>query len=154
MAERSACSRRVHVRSGRSSPSADVPLDSPPMDVPTPDAVRAALAPFDEPRQKIVAGLVAVMMRNAPQVRDREWIARQLTEVTLLAGEFEADTPQDGVGAVREFLRANGDDLLNASYLLFRRVGADLAPRAAEGFDLEDAMRQALGYFPDARDLA
>lgn len=118
------------------------------MQPPEPEAVRAALAPLDARHQKIVAGLIAVMMKNAGRVKDREWISQQLTEMTLLAGEFDADTPHDGVATVQEFLQENADGLLNASYLLFQRVGADLAPRAAEGFAFEDALRTALDYFP------
>lgn len=118
------------------------------MDAPTPDDVRRALADFDTPRQKIVAGLFAVMIRSPDQIRDREWIARQLTEVVLLAGEFEADTPDEGVRAVQAFLHANAEELLQASYLLFQRVGLDLASRAKEGFDYKDAMQIAVGYLP------
>jgi hypothetical protein len=118
------------------------------MDAPTPADVRQALADFDDTRQKIVAGMLAVMVKHPQQVRDREWIARQLTELTLAAAEFEADTPQDGVKAVQGYLQANAEGLVTASLLLFERVGLDLAPRAEEGFTFEDAMRCGLEYFP------
>jgi hypothetical protein len=120
------------------------------MDAPTPDDVRRALADLDVEQQKIVTGMLTVMIKNPTQVRDREWIVRQLTELTLLALEFDADTPQAGVQAVQEALRANADVLLNASFLLFQRVGLDLAPRAAAGFTFEEALRQGLEYLPDA----
>ena len=118
------------------------------MDAPSPEEVRQALAGFDTPRQKIVAGLFAVMIRSPEHVRDREWVARQLTEMVLLAGEFEADTPEEGVRVVQAYLHANAEELLQASYLLFQRVGLDLAAKADEGFDYQEAMRLAVGYLP------
>ena len=118
------------------------------MSEPTPDDVRRALADFDARKQKIVAGLLTVMMKNPEQVRDREWISEQLTQLTLLAGDFEADTPQDGVRAVQEYLQANSEELVCATFLLFQRVGLDMAPRAQEGFSFEDALQCGLSYFP------
>jgi hypothetical protein len=120
------------------------------MDSPTPDAVRAALAGFDARHQKIVAGLLFVMMRAPERVREREWMAEQLTRVTLLAGELEADTPADGVAAVQAFLRSHATELLDAALLLFQRVALDLAPRAAAGFTVEEALCVGLGYLPPA----
>jgi hypothetical protein len=120
------------------------------VDSPTPEAVRGALAGFDALHQKIVAGLLSVMMRAPERVREREWMAEQLTEVTLLAGDFAADTPSDGVAAVQEFLRGHSGELLGAALLLLQRVGLDLAPRAAAGFTFEDALRVGLGYLPRA----
>ncbi len=117
------------------------------MTSPTPDEVRAALAGFDANHQKIVAGLLTVMMKSPEKVRDREWIARQLTELTLLAGEFEADNPQDGVKAVQDFLQAHSEEILRATFLLFQRVGLDMAPRVEEGFTFEEAMQCGLSYF-------
>ena len=70
------------------------------MDAPTPDEVRHALAHFDDQRQKIVAGMLTVMIENPKRVREREWIAEQLTQVTLVAGEFEADTPEASIRAL------------------------------------------------------
>lgn len=120
------------------------------MDAPTPDDVRRALADLDVPRQKIVGGMLTVMIKNPQQVRDREWMARQMTEFTLVACEFEADTPQAGVQAVEAFLQANAEELMRASLLLYQRVGLDLAPRKAEGFTFEDAVRSGLEYLPSA----
>ena len=94
--------------------------------------------------------MFAIMIKDPGKVRDREWICEQLTQVTLLAGDFEADTPDMGVAAVKSFLEEHTDPLLEASYLLFQRVGLDLAPQAKEGFAYEDAMRSALAYLPDA----
>ncbi len=118
------------------------------MDAPTPEDVRRALAGFDALQQKIVTGLLTAMMQHPDRVRDREWISEQLTHVTLLAGEFEADSPDAGIRVVQEFLQAHSSDLLNATFLLFQRVGLDLAPRAAEGFTLEEALKVAVEYLP------
>ena len=118
------------------------------MDAPCEDDVRQALAELDERQQKIVAGLAGVMMQNPDQLGDNEWIAHQLTEMAILAGDFEADSANEAVQAVQSFLQEHADLLLRCSLMLFQRVGLDLQPRAAEGFSFEDAMRQALSYLP------
>lgn len=120
------------------------------MDAPTPEDVRRALAGFDALQQKVVTGLLAAMMQRPEGVRDREWISEQLTHVTLLAGEFEANSPDDGIRVVQEFLQTHSRELLSATLLLFQRVGLDLAPRAAEGFTLEEALKVAVEYLPPA----
>jgi hypothetical protein len=119
---------------------------------PTPAAVRSALAGLDARGQKIVVGLLTVMVKSPDRVREREWIAEQLAQVTLLTGEVEADSAQATVAAVQDFLGERSADLLNATYLLFQRVGLDLAPRAAEGFGFEEALASALTYLPEKRD--
>lgn len=118
------------------------------MAAPTPEEVRSALADLDPQREKMVAGLFALMVKNPDRVREREWVAEQLTQVVLMAGEFPADTPQDGVRAVQEYLAQNAEALVRATLLLFQRVGLDLAPRAQEGFGFEDAMRSSFEYLP------
>ncbi len=115
---------------------------------PTPDEVRQALANFDARQQKIVAGMLTVMMREPTQVREREWIAEQLTQMTLLAGDFEVDTPHEGVQAVQDYLATHANELLQASYLLFQRVGLDFAPRVSEGFTFDEALARGLEYLP------
>ncbi|MDA1267024.1 MAG: hypothetical protein O2816_18240 [Planctomycetota bacterium] len=123
------------------------------MDAPTTEDVRSSLEPLDLLQQKIVAGLFTVMIQNPQQVKDREWMAEQVTQMTLLAGEFAADTPQDGVGAVQTYLQDHAARCLSAALLLFQRVGIDMAPRAEAGFSLDDALEQGLTYLPSLRDL-
>lgn len=118
------------------------------VDAPCEDDVRQALTELDARQQKIVAGLVGVMMQNVDQLGDNEWIAHQLTEMAILAGDFEADSANEAVQAVQSFLQEHADLLLRCSLMLFQRVGLDLQPRAAEGFTFEEAMRQALSYLP------
>lgn len=121
------------------------------MQTPTPDDVRATLGGLDEQRQKIVIGMLSVMINDPQRVREREWMAERLTELTLLTGEFEADTPQDGVQAVEAYLLEHSGDLLRGSLLLFQRVSLDLAPRAETGgFTFEDAVQTGLAYMPGA----
>ena len=117
------------------------------MRTPTVQEVRDALAPLDPRQHKLVGGMIAVMMKHPDRVRDRDWLAEQLTEVTLLAGGFEAPSGPNLVEEVRTFLSSHVDVLLNACFLLFLRVASDLAPRAASGFTFEDAMAQAMSYF-------
>lgn len=118
------------------------------MTAPTAGDVRRSLAALDVARQKIVAGMLAVMIREPARVRDREWMAERLTEMVVHGAGLEADSPGDGVRAVQEYLHVHAGELLAASLLLFQRVGLDLAPRAAEGFELEDALRLGLAYLP------
>jgi hypothetical protein len=120
------------------------------MDTPTADEVRGSLAGLDVRQKKIVGGMLAVMIKNSHRVRDREWITEQLAHLTLLAGEFEAGSTQEGLESVRDYLRENVGVLLNACYLLFQRVGLDLEPTAATGFSFEEALGQALGYLGSA----
>ncbi|MEM7307602.1 MAG: hypothetical protein AAF682_13070 [Planctomycetota bacterium] len=105
------------------------------------DGLRTTLAGFDDERKKIVGGLIAVMLKHAQRVRDREWISEQYAQVALLAVGFD-DVEKAGV-----YLRANAEAVLGASYLLFQCVGDDLAGRATDGFSFEDAMVQAMSYF-------
>ncbi len=121
------------------------------MDCPTPEEVRRAVDPLDERCQKIVAGLLTVMIQSPDRVRDREWMAEQLTHLTLLAGDFEAASAQDGVAEVQAFLQTNAEELVCAALLLFQRVGLDMAPRVEEGFTFDEAMTQGLGYLPALR---
>lgn len=120
------------------------------MESPPPAEVRAALAPLDAREQKIVAGMLTVMIQHPSRVRDKEWISEQLTHLALLAGEFEVDSAQAGVQAVQDYLQARANELVRASFLLFQRVGLDLAPRAAEGFTFEEAVARGLEYFSAA----
>lgn len=123
------------------------------MSSPSPDEVRAALAGFDDRGQKIVIGLLSVMINDPERVRDREWVAERLTELTLLAGGFEDEDPQASVRAIEAFLQEQSEGLVRAALLLFQRVGLDLAPRASEGggFSFEDAVQCGLAYMPAAR---
>lgn len=109
-------------------------------------ALRRDLSALDERQQKIVGAMMAILFKNPARVRDREWLAEQFTEVTLLAGGFEADTSADDVvELVREDVCANIRPLLDACIRLFQCVGDDLATRARPTH--EDAMLQALSYF-------
>ena len=118
------------------------------MTAPSPDDVRRALAGLDDRKRKIVAGLFALLIENPTRARDREWVCEELARVTTLAGGFEADSPDAGVAAVEGFLREHSEALLGATFLLFQRVGLDLAPRAAAGFSFEEALRAGLAYLP------
>jgi len=118
------------------------------MEGPTPEEVRRALAPLDARAQRVVVGLLTVMIREPTRVRNREWIGRQLTELVLATDSYEEGSLDEGVQAVQDYLSRHAAELLSTSYLLFQRVGLDLAPRASEGFTLEDAVRHAAGYLP------
>lgn len=103
--------------------------------------LRERLGAFDEHQKKIVGGLMAVMFKNAEQVRDPEWMCEQFVQIALLAGGFE------DVENVRSYAREHITPVMDACYMLFQAVGEDLAPRVDEGFTHADAMLAALSYF-------
>jgi hypothetical protein len=98
----------------------------------------------------VVAGLVTVMMRHPARVREREWMAEQLASVALLAGDDEAESAAAAAEQLQAWLRERADGLLEAAFLLFGRVGLDLAPRAGELTPAE-ALAHALDYLSDPR---
>lgn len=121
------------------------------MDAPSAEDLRASLDPLDLVQQKIVAGLFAVMIQNPQKVKDREWMAEQVTSMTLYAGEFTVDTPHEGVAAVQAYLQQHAAQLMTAALMLFQRVGLEMQPRMEEGFTVDDALKQGLRYLPDLR---
>lgn len=118
----------------------------------SPDDLRRRLAALDTRSQKVVAGLVTVMMRHPARVREREWMAEQLASVALLAADVEADSVQAAAADLQSWLRPRAEGLLETTFQLFGRAGLDLAPRAAT-LTPEEALAHALGYLPGTRDL-
>ena len=116
---------------------------------PTTEDTRATLARLDDRGRKIAIGIFSFMVQEPQRVKDREWMAQKLTEVTLLAGGQGVDAPADAVQAVQEEVREHAPALLAAALTLFQRVGLDLADRAAAGFTFEDALATALTYLPE-----
>jgi hypothetical protein len=103
------------------------------MDVPEPDDVRAALAVLDARQRAVVGGLVAVLIQHPERVRDREWVAEQLTLLTLMVREGDADDPAAAVERTREYLALHARHLVEVSYRLYGRLGLDLAEEGREG---------------------
>ena len=111
------------------------------------DALRATLAAFDERRKKIVGGVIAIMIEHPERVRDREWIAEQFTQVSLLACGFDdVASAMRGRERMQAFVQENIHPVLNACYRLFQVVGADLAARDEPASTQEDAVAHALSY--------
>jgi len=111
-------------------------------------ALRTTLAGFDERQQKIVGGVIAVMIENSDRVKEREWITEQFTQIVMLSGDLEqVERVDQGIDAVQAYVQTNIDPILSACYRLFQIVAEDLAPRAKEGLSREDAVAHALGYF-------
>ena len=117
------------------------------MEPPSRDQARQTLSELDPRQVKIVAGLFAKLIKEPTRARDQEWVLQQLTEITVLAGEFEADSPDQAIRAVQDYLQTHAEALLRASFLLFQRVGLDLKA-LDQSFTFEDAMHSALGYLP------
>lgn len=117
-----------------------------------PETLRAKLAQLGPREQKTVLGLFTVMIQNPARVRESEWMSEQVTHLSLMAGEFDADTPQAGVEAVQSYLAVHAEPMLETATLLFQRVGLDLQPKvqAGESFTSEDAVNLALSYLAPA----
>ena len=111
------------------------------------DELRNTLAAFDDRRKKIVGGMIAIMIENPDQVRNREWIAEQFTQVTILACDFEdVASTSEGVERVQRYVQENIQTVLTACFQLFGFVGEDLSSRVKEGLTREEALAHALGY--------
>ena len=117
-----------------------------PMTTPTPEVVRADLAQLDTRQQKIAVGLFGVLVSDPTRARDKEWVSEQLTQLTVLSEDADTEDPQAAVQALQTYLGMHADRLIEASLLLFQRVGADLASKAEQGFTFDEAMKIALGY--------
>ena len=59
------------------------------MKIPTRDELRVELAGFDDTRKKVVGGMLALMFQSPEKARDRDGLAEQFTQVSLLTGQFE-----------------------------------------------------------------
>ena len=113
--------------------------------------LRQRLSTFATRERKLVGGLFALMIRSPERVRDREWVGEQIATLALLSRETddaEAASPQDAVADVEAYVQTHAAPVLEAALLLFQHVGADLAQKN-EPFGFEDAMAQAMTYFPN-----
>ena len=103
-------------------------------------ALTLSLASMDSQQRKVIGGFLVVLFQHPQRVRDREWLLEQLTQIIVLAGDFETPTE------VQQYLEAQKDELLNGALRIFGCVGKDLAPKVSAGITHEDAMLQALTY--------
>lgn len=121
------------------------------MELPNRSTLRRQLAQFDDLRTKIVGGVLAVMFGSPDKIRDRDWMAEQFTQVTLLTGHFDGDEhAHEGAERATRWIQDNIHPILNACFALFVHVAEDM--REAHGqdsFSASDAMVQALSYFDD-----
>lgn len=117
------------------------------------ETLRADLRALDTRQQKIVGAMVGVLVRNPARAREREWVVEQFTHVVLLAGDLEhVENAEQGVEAVRSYVAANLDRLLNAAFGLFLRVAEDLADLDPDRRTPEAAMERALAYLAPSLD--
>jgi len=87
------------------------------------------------------------MIQNPSRVHEREWIAEQFTQVALLTGDFaDVGSVQAGVARMQRYVRESVGPILEASYALFRCVGADMAARTGAPPTRPDAVARALRY--------
>lgn len=126
-----------------------VPAGPNPMNIPTRDELRAELAGFDETRKKVVGGMLALMFQSPEKARDRDWLAEQFTQVSLLTGQFEdVEHAHEGLEVAQGWIRSNIDPVLNACFALFVLVAEDVQQEdAAAELTTADAMLRALAYF-------
>lgn len=114
--------------------------------LPSADELREQLAALNVRQQKIVAGVLGVMIQHPGRMREREWISEQFTQVALLAGGLsESADAQSELEELQEFIRDNIHLLLNLSFALFAQVAGDLEGRGE--LHPEAALAQGMSYF-------
>ena len=87
-----------------------------------------------------------MLIQNPQRVKDREWVAEQLTFLALYASGFEPDSAQDGVQEIQGYLQAESAGLLESAFLLYQRVGLDVSETAPEERSLEAALERVKSY--------
>ncbi len=114
---------------------------------PSPEEMRAELARLDAMQQKIAGALMPVLFQHPGRLKEREWLAEQFASVALLALELYQEVEgSEGLAQVQIYARENLDTVMNACFRLFLRVGEDMKDLAGDGFTLQEATLQALGY--------
>ena len=112
----------------------------------SPEDLRRQLRSLGPDTQKIVGGLVVIMMRDSERIREREWLLENFTVLAAKAkGLSEAQTQE-----LQAFVQAERDGALNAAFALFLRVAADLEGLGKHGDQpatLGQATVIALSYF-------
>ena len=115
---------------------------------PTPEEVRAQIAPLDDLDRKVLGGMVAVWMAEPKRIRDQEWTAQQFVHVATVAHGFDGEdgpASSEDVERVRGYAQQRMDDVLRVGLGLFVRVATDMQARAG-GFNFEDAQECVRGY--------
>ncbi len=123
---------------------------------PTPDEVRALIAPLVELDRKVLGGLAAVMIAQSDKVRDQEWLSEQFVHLAVVAhGIEDEDGGEAGASAapasaesastesastedvekIRAYAQARMPDIMLAAAKLFVRIAEDLRGRASYTFD-------------------
>jgi hypothetical protein len=116
--------------------------------VPTPEEMRAQLAPLDPIDRKVLGGMVALWMAEPTKIRDQEWTAQQFVHVATVAHGFDAEegpATTEEVERVRSYAQTRMDDILRIGLGLFIRVAQDMQGREG-GFSYEDAQERVRSY--------
>lgn len=105
------------------------PRHSDAVHAPTPNEVRALLAPFDALDRRVTGGVITLLMRDPEKVRDQEWLAERFVEVAVVAHGFPEDgsATTDDVEVVRLYAEARRRAILNAAIALFVRAAVELS---------------------------
>ncbi len=118
---------------------------------PTPEELRARIAPLDARDRKVLGALVALMMSEPGRVRDREWLDQRFVEVAVFAHGFDAEeeagaaSAPDAVEQVRAYAVARSRPLLDAALALFVRTAEELQAADAPP-SMEAAQAIVRGY--------
>lgn len=120
---------------------------------PTPDELRALIAPLDARDRKVLGALAALMMSEPDRVRDREWLDQHFVEVAVFAHGFDGEedggpgaaSAPDAVEQVRAYAAARSLPVLNAAVALFVRTAAELQAASAPP-SMEAAQAIVRGY--------
>jgi len=118
------------------------------MQLPDRDALRAQIADFDALQQKVAAAMTLVLIREPGQIRDREWVAEQLTHLAAKAHGYEDDPTPEQLEGLRGWILENRDAVLNASFAVFAHTAQELQESGVGGeLTFAVASQVALAYF-------
>lgn len=125
------------------------------MQLPDRETLRSEIAGFDARQQKVAAAMTLVLIREPGQIRDREWIAEQLTHLTAKAHGFEDDPDPEQLEGLRTWILENRDSVLNAAFAVFAHAAQEIQEQGAgQELTFAAASRVALGYFATPEDPA
>lgn len=126
--------------------------------VPSPDEMRARIAPLDDLDRKVLGGLVAVWMAEPGRIRDREWTAQHFVQIATIAHGFDAAAAagepaaatSDDVERVRRYAQQRMEQVVRTAFALFVRVAYDLR-ELPDGFTYANAQECMRRYLETPR---
>ena len=113
---------------------------------PTPDEVRALIAPLVELDRKVLGGLAAVMIAQSDKVRDQEWLSEQFVHLAVVAHGIE---DEDGGEAGASAAPASAESASTESASTESASTESASTESASTEDVEKIRAYAQARMPD-----